>query len=126
MAEENKNVETLEGQGNEEQKEQSQPEKKYTDEEVNNISVKNSKKAVTISDEAESVAFNNVDGKVYFVADEELYEAKTSDSSKKKVSIDGDVYSVSSSTKGVMAFAEDGGDYTCYAIGKKLVTVYEN
>ena len=88
--------------------------------------IKNSKKAVTISDEAESVAFNNVDGKVYFVADEELYEAKTSDSSKKKVSIDGDVYSVSSSTKGVMAFAEDGGDYTCYAIGKKLVTVYEN
>lgn len=46
MAEENKNVETTEGQGNEEQKEQSQPEKKYTDEEVNNISVKNSKKAV--------------------------------------------------------------------------------
>lgn len=46
MAEENKNVETLEGQGTEEQKEQSQPEKKYTDEEVNNISVKNSKKAV--------------------------------------------------------------------------------
>ena len=46
MAEENKNVETLEGQGAEEQKEQSQPEKKYTDEEVNNISVKNSKKAV--------------------------------------------------------------------------------
>lgn len=88
--------------------------------------IKNSKKAVTISDEAESVAFNNVDGKVYFVADEELYEAKTSDSSKKKVSIDGDVYSVSASTKGVMAFAEDGGDYTCYAIGKKLVTVYEN
>lgn len=46
MAEENKNVETTEGQGAEEQKEQSQPEKKYTDEEVNNISVKNSKKAV--------------------------------------------------------------------------------
>lgn len=46
MAEENKNVETPEGQGNDEQKEQSQPEKKYTDEEVNNISVKNSKKAV--------------------------------------------------------------------------------
>ncbi|MEF2770235.1 MAG: hypothetical protein U0N38_10160 [Acutalibacteraceae bacterium] len=47
MAEENKNVETTEGQGAEEQKEQSQPEKKYTDEGVNNISVKNSKKAVT-------------------------------------------------------------------------------
>ena len=46
MAEEKKDVETLEGQGAEEQKEQSQPEKKYTDEEVNNISVKNSKKAV--------------------------------------------------------------------------------
>ncbi len=46
MAEENKNVETLEGQGAEVQKEQSQPEKKYTDEEVNDISVKNSKKAV--------------------------------------------------------------------------------
>ena len=46
MAEENKNVETPKGQGNDEQKEQSQPEKKYTDEEVNNISVKNSKKAV--------------------------------------------------------------------------------
>ena len=46
MAEENKNVETTEGQGNEEQNEQTQPEKKYTDEEVNNISVKNSKKAV--------------------------------------------------------------------------------
>ncbi len=46
MAEENKNVETPEGQGNEEQNEQTQPEKKYTDEEVNNISVKNSKKAV--------------------------------------------------------------------------------
>lgn len=46
MAEENKNVETTEGQGNEEQKEQTPPEKKYTDEEVNNISVKNSKKAV--------------------------------------------------------------------------------
>ncbi len=60
------------------------------------------------------------------MADEELYEAKTSDSSKKKVSIDGDVYSVSSSTKGVMAVAQDGSDYTCYAIGKKLVTVYEN
>lgn len=88
--------------------------------------IKNSKKAVTISDEAESAAFNNVDGKVYFIADGELYEAKTSDSSKKKVSIDGDAYSVSSSTKGVMAFAEDGGDYTCYAIGKKLVTVYED
>ena len=43
MAKEKKNVETLEGQGAEEQKEQSQPEKKYTDEEVNNISVKNSK-----------------------------------------------------------------------------------
>ena len=43
MAEEKKDVETLEGQGAEEQ---SQPEKKYTDEEVNNISVKNSKKAV--------------------------------------------------------------------------------
>lgn len=41
-----KDVETLEGQGTEEQKEQTQPEKKYTDEEVNNISVKNSKKAV--------------------------------------------------------------------------------
>lgn len=41
-----KDVETLEGQGAEEQKEQSQSEKKYTDEEVNNISVKNSKKAV--------------------------------------------------------------------------------
>lgn len=36
----------MEGQGAEEQKEQPQPEKKYTDEEVNNISVKNSKKAV--------------------------------------------------------------------------------
>lgn len=47
MAEENKNVETTEGQGAEEQKEQSQPEKKYTDEGVKNISVKNSKKAVT-------------------------------------------------------------------------------
>lgn len=46
MAEENKNVETLEGQGTEEQKEQTSPEKKYTDEEVNNISIKNSKKAV--------------------------------------------------------------------------------
>lgn len=46
MAEENKNVETTEGQGNEEQNEQTQPEKKYTDEEVNSISVKNSKKAV--------------------------------------------------------------------------------
>lgn len=46
MAEEKKDVETLEEQGAEEQKEQSQPEKKYTDEEVNNISVKNSKKAV--------------------------------------------------------------------------------
>ena len=46
MAEEKKDVETLEGQGAEEQKEQSQPEKKYTDEEVNNISAKNSKKAV--------------------------------------------------------------------------------
>ena len=46
MAEENKNVETTEGQGNEEQNEQTQLEKKYTDEEVNNISVKNSKKAV--------------------------------------------------------------------------------
>lgn len=41
-----KDVETLEGQGNDEQNEQTQPEKKYTDEEVNNISVKNSKKAV--------------------------------------------------------------------------------
>lgn len=46
MAEENKNVETPKGQGNDEQNEQTQPEKKYTDEEVNNISVKNSKKAV--------------------------------------------------------------------------------
>ena len=46
MAEENKNGETLEGQGAEEQKEQTSPEKKYTDEEVNNISIKNSKKAV--------------------------------------------------------------------------------
>lgn len=46
MAEENKNVETTEEQGNEEQKEQTQPEKKYTDEDVNNISVKNAKKAV--------------------------------------------------------------------------------
>lgn len=46
MAEEKKDVETLVGQDAEEQKEQSQPEKKYTDEEVNNISVKNSKKAV--------------------------------------------------------------------------------
>ncbi len=46
MAEENKNVETPKGQGNDEQDEQTQPEKKYTDEEVNNISVKNSKKAV--------------------------------------------------------------------------------
>lgn len=36
----------MEGQGNDEQNEQTQPEKKYTDEEVNNISVKNSKKAV--------------------------------------------------------------------------------
>lgn len=43
MAEENMNVETTEEQGGEEQ---TQPEKKYTDEEVNNISVKNSKKAV--------------------------------------------------------------------------------
>ena len=46
MAEENKNVENTEVQGNDEQNEQSQPEKKYTDEEANNISVKNSKKAV--------------------------------------------------------------------------------
>ena len=46
MAEEKKDVETLEGQGAEEQNKQTQPEKKYTDEEVNNISVKNSKKAV--------------------------------------------------------------------------------
>lgn len=46
MAEEIKDVETTEEQGGEEQKEQTQPEKKYTDEEVNNISVKNSKKAV--------------------------------------------------------------------------------
>lgn len=46
MAEENKNVENTEVQGNEEQNEQTQPEKKYTDEEANNISVKNSKKAV--------------------------------------------------------------------------------
>ena len=46
MAEEKKDVETLEGQGTEEQNKQTQPEKKYTDEEVNNISVKNSKKAV--------------------------------------------------------------------------------
>lgn len=43
---EKKDVETPEGQGNDEQNEQTQPEKKYTDEEVNNISVKNSKKAV--------------------------------------------------------------------------------
>lgn len=46
MAEEIKDVEITEEQGGEEQKEQTQPEKKYTDEEVNNISVKNSKKAV--------------------------------------------------------------------------------
>lgn len=46
MAEEIKDVETTEEQGGEEQKEQTPPEKKYTDEEVNNISVKNSKKAV--------------------------------------------------------------------------------
>ncbi|MEE0063721.1 MAG: hypothetical protein UEY93_01425 [Acutalibacteraceae bacterium] len=46
MTEEKKDVETLEGQGAEEQNKQTQPEKKYTDEEVNNISVKNSKKAV--------------------------------------------------------------------------------
>lgn len=46
MAEENKNVENTEVQGNDEQNEQTQPEKKYTDEEANNISVKNSKKAV--------------------------------------------------------------------------------
>ena len=44
MAEEKKDVETLEGQGAEEQKEQSQPEKKYTDEEVNNISVKTARR----------------------------------------------------------------------------------
>ena len=36
----------MEGQGAVEQNKQTQPEKKYTDEEVNNISVKNSKKAV--------------------------------------------------------------------------------
>lgn len=46
MSEEIKDVETTEEQGDEEQKEQTLPEKKYTDEEVNNISVKNSKKAV--------------------------------------------------------------------------------
>lgn len=46
MAEENKIVETTEEQSGEEQKEQTPPEKKYTDEEVNNISVKNSKKAI--------------------------------------------------------------------------------
>lgn len=46
MSEEIKDVETTEEQGDEEQKEQTPPKKKYTDEEVNNISVKNSKKAV--------------------------------------------------------------------------------
>lgn len=46
MSEEIKDVETTEEQGGEEQKEHTPPEKKYTDEEVNNISVKNSKKAL--------------------------------------------------------------------------------
>lgn len=87
---------------------------------------KNSKKAVKLSEDVDSMAFNYNNGKLYLAADEELYEAKTTESSVKKVSVDGDVYSVSSSLNGVLVYSQDGSDYVCNFIGKKMTTVYED
>jgi hypothetical protein len=87
--------------------------------------IKGSNKAEKISEDVDSFAFNSKDGKLYFVSDEELYEAKTSSSSKKKVSVDGDAAAVSSTVNGVVAYTRDGSDYICYLINKKLVKVYE-
>jgi uncharacterized Zn finger protein (UPF0148 family) len=86
--------------------------------------IKSSKKAEKICDDVDSFAYNSKDGKLYFVTDEELYEAKTSSSSRKKVSVDGDAVSVSAALNGVTVYTRDDGDYICYLIGKNLVKVY--
>lgn len=87
--------------------------------------IKSSKKAEKICEDVDSFAYNSKDGKLYFVTDEELYEAKTSSSSRKKVSVDGDAVSVSAGLNGVTVYTRDDGDYICYLIGKNLVKVYE-
>jgi hypothetical protein len=80
---------------------------------------------VKISEDVDSYAFNEKDGKVYYVSDEDLYSAKTSSSSSKKVSVDGDAYYIFSVLNGVVAYTSDDGDYICYYIGKKPVQVFE-
>lgn len=88
--------------------------------------IKNSKKAEKISEDVDSYAFSYADGKLYFVSDEDLYVAKTSSSSKEKVSVDGDASYVYASLNGIVAFTRDGAEYTCYFInGKKPVKLYE-
>lgn len=87
---------------------------------------KNSKKAVKLREDVDSMAFNYGNDRLYLVSDEELFEAKTSESSVKKVSVDGDVYSVSSSLNGVFVYSSEGSDYVCDFIGKKTIRVYED
>jgi uncharacterized Zn finger protein (UPF0148 family) len=87
--------------------------------------IKSKNKAVKISEDVDNYAFNEKDGKIYYVSDEDLYSAKTSSSSSKKVSVDGDAYYVGAVLNGVVAYTSDGGEYICYYIGKKPVQVFE-
>jgi hypothetical protein len=96
----------------------------YDDDTVYYIKGKN--KAEKIVDDVDSFAYNEKDGKLYYVTDKELYSAKKSSSSKKKVSgVDGDASYVYSTLNGVVAYTSDDGDYLCYYIGKKPVQVFE-
>lgn len=97
----------------------------YSDDDNTVYYIKGKNKAEKISEDVDSFAYNETDGKIYYVTDEELYSAKKSSSSKKKVSVDGDVYYVYSTLNGVAAYASDSGDSICYYIGKKPVQVYE-
>jgi hypothetical protein len=88
--------------------------------------IKGKNKAVEICDDVDSYAYNEKDGKLYYVTDKEIYSAKTSSSSKKKVSgLDGDASYVYATLNGVVAYTSDDGDYICYYIGKKPVKVFE-
>jgi hypothetical protein len=88
--------------------------------------LKGNNKAEKISEDVDDFAYNETDGKLYYLNDEEIYSAKTSSSSKKKVSgVDGDAYYLDAKSNGIIAYTNDGGDYLCYYIGKKAVQVYE-
>jgi hypothetical protein len=88
--------------------------------------LKGKNKAEKISEDVDDFAFNETDGKLYYLTDGEIYSAKTSSSSKKKVSgVDGDAYYLDATRNGIIAYTNDGGDYLCYYIGKKPVKVYE-